>query len=252
MIEFFDANVVVGRPQNGSVFEIVPDGPALCSHLDEKGIARALLMHWGQAECNPLVSNALVDEAVAASERLFGCWAVLPPLTDPMITNDFFPRMKQARAAALCLMPKAHRYVLDPIVWRGFMDEVCERRIPVVLTMGQQVEWDALYRFLREMPTLTCILRNIGIWSMDRYTYPLLDAYENVHVETSMLAVEDGGVEEMAKTFGAERVLFGTGFPAQYVEAAMLQLVHADLAEAARTAIASGNLERLIAGADYE
>ena len=83
---------------------------------------------------------------------------------------------------------------------------------------------------------------------MDRYTYPLLKAYPNVHVETSMLSIEDGGVEEMVKRFGAARLVFGTGFPKRYAEAAMLQLTHADIGDADRQAIAADNMLRLIGG----
>jgi predicted TIM-barrel fold metal-dependent hydrolase len=250
-MEWFDANVVVGRPQKAGIFAPLPDAAALRAHLAAQGISRALVSHWAQGDTSPITANALVDEVVRTDETLYGCWAVLPPVSDPLVTADFFPRMRDARAAVLAMMPKAHRYVLDPVVWGGFIHEVAERGVPVVFSMEDQVDWADLYRFLRDVPRLTCILRNIGTWSMDRYTYPLLDAYENVHLETGMLSIEDGGVEGVVHRFGPERLLFGTGFPVRYAEASMLELTHADIEDGARAAIASENLARLIAGADY-
>ena len=251
-MEFFDANVTIGRPRNAQLFEPVPDADQLCARMHQAGIAKALVSHWGQSDGSPLSTNALVDEAVSASRSLFGCWAVLPPLTDPLVDGDFFNSMQAAGAVAVCMLPTSHRYVLAPVVWGSFLDELCARRVPVMFDMSSEVGWADLYSFLREVSSLTCVLRNIGTWSMDRYTYPLLDAYANVYLETSMLSIEDGGVEGVVQRFGAERLLFGTGFPVRYAEASMLQLIHADITGDQRRAIASGNLERLVAGAAYE
>ena len=101
---------------------------------------------------------------------------------------------------------------------------------------------------LRDYPELTCVICDIGTWSMDRYTYPLLKTYPNVHIETSMLSLEDGGVEAMVRRFGAERLVFGTGFPKHYAEASMLQLTHADIGETEKQAIAADNMRQLIRG----
>jgi predicted TIM-barrel fold metal-dependent hydrolase len=81
---------------------------------------------------------------------------------------------------------------------------------------------------------------------MDRYTYPLLERYPNVHLTTDMLSITDGGVEGIVARFGARRLVFGTGFPRRYAEAAMLQLAQAEIPEADRRAIASANLQRLL------
>jgi len=67
-----------------------------------------------------------------------------------------------------------------------------------------------------------------------------------VHVETSLLSLEDGGVESMCGQFGAQRLVFGTGLPERYAESTSLQLTHADISDQDRAAIASGNLERLL------
>jgi hypothetical protein len=46
--------------------------------------------------------------------------------------------------------------------------------------------------------------------------------------------------------YGAQRLLFGSGFPESYLGGMMLTLRHARIPDKAKEAIASGNLERVI------
>jgi len=245
-LEFFDANVYVGRPMNGSVFEPFAGPAELVAHMDGAGIRQALVWHIAEFDDSPLTGNPLLSEAIAGHERLQGCWTLLPPQTDGLITPDFFSRMARARVAALRASPEPHRYVLNRVVFGTFLDEVCERRVPLLLSLQRGVGWPDIYRILEDYPDLTCVLCDIGGWSADRYTYPLLEAYARVYVESSMLALEDGGTEAMVERYGAERIVFGTGLPERYAESAMLQLTHAAIPDADKVRIAHGNLERLL------
>lgn len=137
---------------------------------------------------------------------------------------------------------------MNRVVWDDLLDELTEKRIPVLLSNEHGASWNQIYDLLRDYPQLTCVLCDIGAWSMDRYTYPLLQAYPNVYIETSLLSLEDGGVEEMVRRFGAQRLVFGTGFPKRYAEASMLQLTHADIDNADKQAIAADNMLHLLKG----
>ena len=245
-LDFFDVNACVGLPQNGSQFEPFADGPALLQHMDGAGINRALVWHIAQFDDSPVVGNRLLAEAIAGCERLTGCWTLLPPQTKEIVTPDLFGRMKTARIRSLRVCPSAHRYLLNRITFGSFLDEVAHRRIPVFLSLQYGMDWPGVYRLLEQYPALTCILSDLGSWSQDRYTFPLLENFDRVFIETSMLSIEDGGVEGVVAKYGAERLLFGTGLPARYAESAMLQLTHAEISEVDRQAIACGNLERLL------
>ena len=97
-----------------------------------------------------------------------------------------------------------------------------------------------------EIEEITCILCDIGDWGQDRFTWPLLEGFPRVYVETSYLSLEAGGIEATVERYGAGRLVYGSGFPKRYPEAAMLDLLHAQLAEREREMIASGNLSALI------
>ncbi|MBF0246264.1 MAG: hypothetical protein HQL31_13525, partial [Planctomycetes bacterium] len=96
----------------------------------------------------------------------------------------------------------------------------------------------------------TCILGDIGVWGQDRHIYALLEAYPQVFVETSQLSLAAGGLVKAVRNFGAERFVFGSGFPERYFEAAMLDLQYADLSSADKDLISHGNLERILSGAE--
>lgn len=245
-LRFFDANAYLGRPMQQGSFEPLPAAPELEAALSRAGIDKALVWHILQHDGSAITGNELLTEAIAGHEQLLGCWSILPPQTDGLITPDFFARMGRARVSALRAFPEMHRYLLQRVVFGNFLDEVAERRIPLLLSLSRAIDWPDIYHLLEQYPSLTCVLCDIGVWSVDRYTYPLLAAYENVYVETSLLALEDGGVESMCGQYGARRLVFGTGLPERYAESASLQLTHADISDEDRAAIASGNLERLL------
>ena len=96
-----------------------------------------------------------------------------------------------------------------------------------------------------EFPKLTCILCNVGVWGPDRWFRPLVENYPNFHVEISTYLLA-GGIEDFVKTYGSGRLLFGTHFPQFDHGGMMLTLRHSEISARDRSAIASGNMERIL------
>ncbi len=244
--QFFDANVFIGRPHN-ELFGAVKNAEELIDEMDRQNISKAIVWHIFQYEGSPVEGNRILAEEISGKERLYGCWTILPPQTQEIIRGDFFKRMKENKIVALNAFPDWHRFILDDTSFGDFFQQLIERRIPVFLTMGRScISWDGLYRLMKEFPKLTCVLCDIGIWGVDRYTWPLLEKYENFYLESSLLSLEEGGIEATVRRFGSERILFGTGFPVRYPKAAILQLVHADISDTDKQNIASKNLEKIL------
>ncbi len=225
-----------------------PKRPTTCGRLWPKtGIAKGLVWHVAQHDYAASDGNQFLTKVIAGRKNLFGCWVILPPQTGEVITPDFFRRMQRSRIVALRAFPDHHRYLLNRAVFGAFMDEVSERRIPLLLSLEKRgITWPAVYQFLAEFPNVTCLLCNVGVWNADRYTWPLLDRYPNVRLETSLLALADGGFEATVARFGAGRLVFGSNFPERYPEASILSLAHAAIAPKEKQRIASANLEDLI------
>jgi len=241
---FFDANMAVGRPRNRPLFRPVAEAEELRTHMASTGLEGALIWHFAQQDGHPETGNMLIEPYRTAAENVSICWALLPPLTAEQ--GNITERMRDAAVAAVRLFPDAHRYLMNGVVWGDLLDVLTDCCVPVLLSLEQGCSWQQIYDLLADYPNLTCIICDVGSWSMDRYTYPLLARHPNVYQETSMLSITDGGVEAGVCRFGPSRFVFGTGFPCRYVEAAMLQLAHADIADDDRQAIAAGNMERLL------
>jgi predicted TIM-barrel fold metal-dependent hydrolase len=79
----------------------------------------------------------------------------------------------------------------------------------------------------------------------NRNLYPLLAKLPNLYIETAGLNVHHG-IEDVCRRFGAERLLFGSGYPIRSMGGALLQTRSADIDESEREMIASGNLRRLL------
>ncbi len=243
-LRFLDANVAVGEPRNQALFRPLATPADLQTYLSSTGLAGALVWHWAQADGHPEAGNPLVEPFRQGAADVWVCWSVLPPLTDEQ--PNLIERLRASRVAAVRLFPQQHRYPMNRVAWGELLETFSAARLPVLFSLEHGCSYDHLYSLLAEYPQLTCILCDIGTWSMDRFTYPLLARYPNVHLETGMLAITDGGVEAAVARFGARRLVFGSGFPTRYAEAAMLQLTHAAIAPADREAIAAGNLSRLL------
>ena len=117
--------------------------------------------------------------------------------------------------------------------------------IPKYAVAGD-ISWQYIYDFLSEFPDITCILCDTGVWGTDRYFRPLLENYKNVYLDSSLLSIGDGVIEDVVLKYGSKRIVFGSGFPKRCPESAMLQLIHADITDDRKKDIACGNLERLM------
>jgi len=245
-LEFFDINLFLGRPMK-AVFRPVSAAGELIRELDRAGIKKALVWHIAQRDYSAAEGNELLSREIKAEERLLGCWTILPPQSGEVIEERFFEKMKDNRIAALRAFPDFHRYLLNRVTFGRFLEEICERRIPLILSLArEEVSWGAIYELMKEFPDLTCILSDLGVWGMDRYTWPLLERYPNAYLETSMLSQQADTLSSAVRRFGAGRFLFGSGFPERYPESAMLQLMHLEISESDKQKIAARNAENLL------
>lgn len=245
-LEFFDVNTFIGRPMN-RIFKPAQNGEALVAEMKTNNITKAITYHIFQYEGSPEKGNSMLAEEISKHPELYGCWTILPPQTEEVIKDDFFKKMKENKIVALNAFPEWHRYILDKVSFGEFFEHLIERKIPLLLTMGRScITWESLYNFMKDFPLLTCILCDIGIWGVDRFTFPLLEKFPNFYLETSLLSLEEGGLESVVKRFGSQRLIFGTGFPVRYQKAAILQIIHADISDSDKINIASKNLEQIL------
>lgn len=246
-MRFFDCNCHFGAyasPRGKRAVDV--DG--LLEAMDTAGIDEALVWHVAQRDADPLTGNDILARAIAPHERLFGCWALLPPQTGEMgRIEDWFAAAFKSRVRAVTAWPAENRFLLRAEVFGEVFQEMIARRVPLLYRCSSGAagdSWSRLYDLLRDFPELTVILSNVGCWGPDRLFRPLLDAYANLYLETSEYIL-DGGIEAFIERYGAARLLYGSDFPAAYHGGMMLALAHAEISDDDKQAIASGNIQRL-------
>jgi len=249
-LKFIDTNVWVGKlmsDENGISVSI----EELLKKMKVLNIEKAIIYHITQRDIHPDFGNKILLEEISNREELYGILTVLPFQTDE-IKKDIFKNLKQKKIVGFNFFPKKHNFILNKITFGDFLSELEHKKFPVFFDLSGGLDYKDINSILCDFPDLTCILCNLGIWNTDRYAWPLLEKFENVYVESSLLSLQEGGIEETVKKFGAERIVFGSGFPERYFEASILQLVHSEITEKDKEKIAYKNIERIIDGIRYE
>jgi hypothetical protein len=207
------------------------------------GVHEALVFHAAMVDESAQSGNALVVQQTGDHPRLHPTWAILPPQTGEMgDVARFAEDMKANGVRALRACPAEHKYLLNGLTFGPLLEEMAARRIP--LLVGP--EWEAITALLGEFPTLTAIVVGHGEWGDDRYFRPLLERYTGLHVDISCYH-QDHGISDLVARYGADRLLYGSGYPEHQMGGALLCVARADIPEADRAAIAGGNLRRLLA-----
>ncbi len=246
-IAYWDCNVMVGLPPSG-VRVACPDADALLREMDSAGVQEALVYHVVMQYGAPIQGNPLACEVASASPRLHGTWALLPPSTAELPTGDaFFSALKEHDVRALWAFPGQHRYSPNRVTMGSLLDEVSERRIPVLMPCSDG--WAPIGELLADYPRLVLVTIGHGPWGEDRYFRPLMDAYEHLHLGISRYELS-GGLAELVQRYGPDRLLNGSGYPRWSMGGPRLMLARAEIDDAARRRIAGGNLKRLLEEAE--
>jgi len=256
----FDANCVVGRH-----LRLRPDGPHtaadLLAAMDHHGIAEALVVDALAREHHPLDGNQRVLATVADSPRLHAAWAALPAAGDDEQPTGqaLLDQMRAHRVGAVLLYPRQYRFSLADWCVDAFLEPLAQDGVPVIINPNEigptgpagmdETPWEAVVDLCRRWPTLPVIVSEWRIRRSQRLAYRALDACPNLRLELSGWWLHHG-VEYLTRTFGAERLLFGSNWPEFGQGMTQATLACAEIDDDAKRLIAGDNLRRLIAWAD--
>jgi len=241
-LRFFDCNARIGRssvPRPEHILE-----PAdLLAEMDRAGVERALVTHAWSLEWDPVKGNEELLRVTAGEPRLRPCLAGLPAATRELPPPPEFAQAVSAAGGTVRLFPNEHQYVLDQVSCGSLLQALGENHVPVLIDVGQ-VGWTELAGLLDRHPAVNFVLLNV-YYRVDRYLYPLLDRFGNLHVESGSYGVHRG-VEAVCERFGAERLVFGTDLPVHEVGGPIALVTYAAISDEEKQLIAAGNLERLL------
>jgi predicted TIM-barrel fold metal-dependent hydrolase len=243
-MEFFDADTLIGRLIDQETAD-APTVQDLLAEMDRTGVGRALVSHWKIAYSNPDWGNEEILAAVKGQPRLrplLGIWPV--PENDVPSAAEQVDRAIKAGAAGVQLWPQLSAYDVTPWMCPDLWLELGVRRLPAFVH-ADQVNYGQVHDVLRAFPELRLVLQRVP-YGDARRLHALMRACPNLILCCSPHFVGDGAVEHVCKYFGAERIIFGSGLFKYDQLPSVAQVRYARLNEAQMTAIASGNLDRLL------
>jgi hypothetical protein len=241
-LRFFDCNARIGRASTPRPEHLL-DVAGLLAEMDRAGIERALVHHVWSAEWDPPEGHAALLREIGGEDRLYPCFAGLPPATRELPPPRDFARQVRDLRGAVRLFPVQHNYLLNEVSIGHLLDALSFERVPVLIDLAQ-TNWPEITALLGHHPALSLIVLN-AYYRVDRLLYPLWERFGNLYLDCGSYGVHRG-VEAVCARFGAERLVFGTDLPVHEAGGPMAVVTYAALSEAEKQLIAGGNLRRML------
>lgn len=241
-MEFFDCNSMYGRMLSPPLRHAT-SAQELLAEMDFCGVAEALVLSSASVQDSPVSGNELVLQDTCGQPRLHPTWVMLPAQTGELGTaEEFVGRMQAAGVRAVHAFPEINNYLLNALTCGRLLNLLADCHVPLIL---HRYDWLKLTDLLTDFPRLIVIQTAVGSWGFDRFVRPLLEAFPHFYFEISIYETA-GGLEDHCRKYGPERLLFGTNYPQFTMAGPRFTLLHADLPEEHKAAIAGGNLRRLL------
>lgn len=246
MIELFDAQTGFGGARRGNPW--IPSVEELLGYLDRLSIGRALVRtDFEEMDSDPMYSNRLLYRTCAGHESLIPCPAVMPTghgdvpsekeQIDEVIDND---------SGAVTLRPGLDGWSTADWCAGELLRLLEDRRIPV-LCRHSSVGFDEVADISERYPKLPIVMFQLG-YRTPRMLVSLMKAFPNVYLSIGSPFSAHLGVETIADHVGADRLIFGSGFPYAEPMASVTMLTYSGLSDDEKLLVGSGNLERLTGG----
>ncbi len=244
LTNLFDLNAVVGYSSAAE-----PDFPHvsdLLAHMDRLGIARALAWHVAARDFHGRFGNERLLSEIASTPgapgRVFPSFVLTPTMLYERGALDWLRTALQAHhVRALRFSLLRGEWSLDEIY--PVLEQVLDLDPVLLLDLREPFPKPAYLGLAQRFPEMPVILTQ-GMWPDMVKAFDLLRRCDNFLLETSWIH-SHGTLDLLVRTFGAERVVFGTG-PRSHQGAALAGLAQTSMADAEREAVAHGNAERLL------
>ncbi|MBR3144903.1 MAG: amidohydrolase [Clostridia bacterium] len=162
------------------------------------------------------INEFIADEVNKRSDKLIGLGTIHPESED--MRADIM-HLKNLGLHGIKIHPDIQHFAVD---CKGFEEayDICEELgLPVLMHTGDK-RYDfsnpnRLSPLLKRRPGLIVIGAHLGGWSLWETAVRYLYDFENLYVDTSsaLCYIEKEKALEVIRTYGADRVLFGTDYP---------------------------------------
>lgn len=239
-----DVNASFGKSATGaSEFPAIRDR---LEFMDRLGISTALVWNTESLQNHALSSNQKLIDEIARTPQAGG--RIIPALTVSGLMQYERDGIRTLQRQMIAGETRALRFVsvfkrltlcqLEPVI-----REIAGLKPFIIMRHDESTVQDIL-EFTDMFPKIPVVLTEV-MWGPCVVVFDLMRRRKNILVDNSWLH-SNGAVEQVVEHFGAERLLFGTGYKS-HGGAAIAQLARAGITEKERQLIMHGNLERLLA-----
>jgi predicted TIM-barrel fold metal-dependent hydrolase len=246
----FDGNCHLGA-SDLSVSGAPTSVTELTEEMNNRVIAESLVYHALASSYSPGFGNSLLLDEISAHPRLHGCWVVFPHHTAELQPAKLLVAAAlKAGIRAVRMFPLRHRFSMSDWSTGELLEKLDEHRIPLFLDyerthwVQKVVDYDSVFRICRNFPGIPLVLVREGIGSA-RYLYPLLEKFDNLHLEISYYQ-SACGLEDISRRFGARHLLFGSGLPIYEAGAVIAMLLCSEISSREKQMVAGDNLRSLL------
>ena len=234
---------IVGLPRV-PLEDIRPTADDLLCEMERLHLGAAIVRHRACIDNAPYFGNRCLLEDVAGRTALLPTWVLTPDGCEP----DFDIRrtvrdMLYQGVRIAWIYPKEHLFSIRPWCSGPLYEVLQAARVPL-LVESDQLTADDIHEICLAFPRLRLVLLNVPRLGRNRLIYPLLEQHPNLCLCLGPLLSVHEGFVDLFHHFGAERFVFGTGYPTSEGGAAITGLLYAGLPEHALRAIAHENIER--------
>lgn len=246
-LKFFDCNCSFGMRAivNPGSFYKMED---LLDRMDRYGIDKALVWHSMAKEYNPAVGNEMLMEEIKQYPELVPVWSVMHHHTGEFPhPEELIVQLRKNGVKAVNAFPAMADFGFSLAEWNcGELLSALEKyRIPFFIGF-EQTNWNELHEICSNHPDLPVVFTNVN-YRIDRNLYAMFKKFDNLYIETYGYKVHHG-IEEICATFGARRLIYGSGMPVFSGSAAVTPIIYARISQKEKEMIARENLEGLLGG----
>lgn len=243
---FLDANCWLD-PTGADQLQPVTDLQETLRQLGNHHIHGALITNATSLAYHADTGNSQLPAILADHPSLYGAIVWVPELaTTAADTALYLERMAMQRAIAVRMFPKRLRYSLNKWQAGDALAAMEERGMPLVL-WHMETSWDAIHEICMAYPRLPVIVEGNDqkLLYHNRFYIKLLEACPNLYLETHNL-IQHGELEYIVNQCGIDRLVFGSYFPYNDPNSAMMMIARADIPEASKRLIAGDHMRAII------
>lgn len=243
-MKFLDARIQLGprcmlREGAPNTTEEILEVMARCD------IEQAIAFHALAREADIQAGNEALLPITGENTPFLRQWCAMPSFFGEFFEPEaLFGQMKEHKVSSLRLLPKKCNYPLKPYILGKLMDAAADCRVPVFMTLHEDLTPYELYDLCRDFPHVNFVICGVD-YRQNRILAPILEQCPNFYFGSSVYVVH-GGLKLLSDYGYTDRVIFESGLPTGSATAAVSLIRYAEISEEEKELIAHGNMERLL------